>query len=213
MPNSLKRRLAISTVLTTVIILVSSVVLGSGVVLYGTSLFQGGTQTESIFVTGTKIWVHSTDADGIAWAAAGIRNTGDKVVAVDKIIVRGVNIPFSQWYADTTISSLTFQTALNHTGWADISNGPSLEKFHDCASSNSYLCIDPDSSGVIGGTDVIEADASSGPISLDPGQSAIVYFKLNNGTVTSLDSGISTTVSIFAGSAGGPQSVAIIGKS
>ena len=63
------------------------------------------------------------------------------------------------------------------------------------------------------GTDTIAADAASGPISLDPGQSAIVYFKMNNGTITSLDSGISTTVSIFAGTAGGPQSVTVIGKS
>jgi len=40
MKTKLSRKRAISTVLTTVIILVSSVVLGSGVVLYGTSLFQ-----------------------------------------------------------------------------------------------------------------------------------------------------------------------------
>ena len=51
-----------------VIILVSSVVLGSGVVLYGTSLFQGGTQTENINIAGTKLWVHTEATEGLAWA-------------------------------------------------------------------------------------------------------------------------------------------------
>jgi len=67
MKTKLSKKRAISTVLTTVIILVSSVVLASGVVLYGTSLFQGGTQTENISVSGIKIWVHPTDPDGLAW--------------------------------------------------------------------------------------------------------------------------------------------------
>ena len=57
MKTKLSKNRAISTVLTTVIILVASVVLGSGVVLYGASLFQGSTQTEAISVSTPKIWV------------------------------------------------------------------------------------------------------------------------------------------------------------
>ena len=95
MKTKLSKKRAISTVLTTVIILVSSVVLGSGVVLYGTTLFQGGTQSEAISVAGVKIWVHGTDSNGLSWGAAKIRNTGDKVLSVDKIAVRGSDVPFS----------------------------------------------------------------------------------------------------------------------
>jgi len=207
MKTKLSKKRAISTVLTTVIILVSSVVLGSGVVLYGTSLFQGGTQTENISVSGTKVWVHTVAADGLAWGASGIRNTGDKVVAIDKIQIRGVDIPFSQWYADTDVSSTVFQQALNHTGWS----GTDGELVDSCASGTTTINIDPDSGGPI--TECISADAATGPISLNPGQSTIVYYQLNNGTITSLDSGVSTTVSVFAGKAGGPQSVSVIGKS
>ena len=108
MKTKLSKKRAISTVLTTVIILVSSVVLGSGVVLYGTSLFQGGTQTEIFSVSGTKVWVHTIADEGLAWGAAGIRNTGDKVVAVDKIQIRGTDIPFTQWYPDTDVTPATF---------------------------------------------------------------------------------------------------------
>jgi len=216
MKTKLSKKRAISTVLTTVIILVSSVVLGSGVVLYGTSLFQGGTQTENISVSGTKVWVYSGDG-GIAWGAAGIRNTGDKVVAVDKITVRGTDIPFSQWFADTTVSTSAFQQSLNHTGWANAdpnSGGPSMIAYYGCASPTTYLCIDPDAGGVLNsGDDIIQANAQTGPVSLNPGQSAIIYFKLNNGTVSALDSGVQTNVGIFAGKAGAPYSVIINGKS
>ena len=114
MKTKLSKKRAISTVLTTVIILVSSVVLGSGVVLYGTSLFQGGTQSESIVASGIKVWVNTESDVGIAMGAAKIRNTGDKVVSVDDIRIRGEVITFAKWFPDTTVDAATFQTALNH---------------------------------------------------------------------------------------------------
>ena len=214
MITKLNKRRAISTVLTTVIILVSSVVLGSGVVLYGTSLFQGGTQTENISVSGVKVWVHSSDPVGVAWGAAGVRNTGDKVVAVDKISIRGIDIPFGQWYADTSVTASEFQQALNHTGWVNAApgtNGPAMNKLGSCVGASEYLCIDQDSSGT--GTSTIAADAATGPISLSPGSSAVIYFKINNGTITTLDSGVQTNVGLYAGKAGSPYSVVINGIS
>lgn len=215
MKTKLSKKRAISTVLTTVIILVSSVVLGSGVVLYGTSLFQGGTQTENITVSGTKVWVHTTATEGLAWGAAGLRNTGDKVVAVDKIQIRGSDIPFTQWYPDTDVSAALFQKALNHTGWSG-TGGFLLEDDPDNGCDNTEFppasTVQSDLDGT-GGELPVCATAASGPVSLNPGQSAIIYFKLNNGTLTSLDSGASTTISIFAGKAGGPQSITVTGIS
>jgi len=202
MKTKLSKKRAISTVLTTVIILVSSVVLGSGVVLYGTSLFQGGTQTESITVSTPKVWVHTTASEGLAWGAAGVRNTGDKVVSVDKIQIRGANIPFTQWYPDTDVSATLYQQALNHSGWATPGG-----LYNDATCSPvTTLQID------LGATDDFCANAATGPIALNPGQSAIIYFKLTNGTLTSLDSGVNTSVNIFAGKAGAPQSVTVEGK-
>jgi len=199
---------ALSTVLTTVIILVASVVLASGVVLYGASLFQGGTQQESIAVTGVKAWVDDDDTVGIAWGAAGIRNTGDKVLAVDKIQIRGTDVPYTQWYTDSTVTSNLFQQALNHTGWAT----PGQPRMIDnCAADSTYVAIDLDSAGPI--TECVSADAGTGPVSLSPGDSAIIYFKLNNGTLTSLDSGAQVSVNIFAGKTGSPRSVTVEGIS
>jgi len=208
MITKLSKSRALSTVLTTVIILVASVVLGSGVVLYGASLFQGGTQQEAISVSNVKVWVHSTDTNGIAWGAAGIRNTGDKVVSVDRIQIRGTDVPFGQWYTDTDVTPSLFQQALNHTGWGVL---PQIAKTGTCVGNAFYLCVDYDASGA--NTEIIEADAGTGPVSLTPGASAIIYFKLNDGTLTSLDSGANTSVNIFAGKTGAPQSVTIQGKS
>jgi len=205
MKTKLSKKRAISTVLTTVIILVSSVVLGSGVVLYGTSLFQSGTQQESISAQGIKIWVHTEATEGLAWGAAKVRNTGDKIVSVDTIQIRGANIPFSQWYPDTTVNSTTFQQALNFTGWA----------------GNTKSGFIANSAGICGGetlavrifaTGDICANVAAGPVALTPGQSSIIYFKLTNGTITSLDSGANTSVNIFAGKAGAPQTVTVEGK-
>jgi hypothetical protein len=199
--SKLNKKRAISTVLTTVIILVSSVVLGSGVVLYGTSLFQGGSQQESITVSNIKLWVHDTNQDGLAWGAAGIRNTGDKVLSVDKIEVRGESIPFGQWYPAVDVSAVLFSQSLNHTGWM----GGGLQQTGTC-SGNPRINIDNGFGNICG-------SPSSGPLALTPGQSVIVYFQLNNGTASSLDSGFNTSVNIFAGKAGAPQSITVIGKS
>ncbi len=207
MKTKLSKNRALSTVLTTVIILVASVVLGSGVVLYGASLFQGGTQQESISVSNVKVWVHGTDSNGLAWGAAGVRNTGDKVLSVDKIQIRGADIPYAQWYPDTTVSAALFQQALNHTGWSGTAG---LLNTQASATTCTTETVRIDLGG--SATDDICANAGSGPISLSPGGSAVIYFKLNNGTLSSLDSGVNTTVNIFAGKTGGPQSITVEGK-
>jgi hypothetical protein len=199
MKTKLSKKRAISTVLTTVIILVSSVVLGTGVVLYGTSLFQGGTQQESIAVSGIKLWVHSTDPIGLSWGAAGIRNTGDKVLSTDLIVIRGTPVPFAQWYQDSDVTAALFSQALNHTGW----QGGGLVK--------SGACVGGERINIDNGQGDICGVAASGPIALTPGQSVIVYFQLPNGTLSSLDAGINTSVNIFAGKAGAPQSVTVQG--
>ena len=80
-----------------IMILTVSIILASGVVLYGTSLFQGGAQQKAISVTGVKVWVYGSTSDSLAWGAFSVRNTGDKMLSVDRIVVRGTDVPFAQW--------------------------------------------------------------------------------------------------------------------
>lgn len=197
------KKRALSTVLTTVIILVSSVVLASGTALFGTSLFQGGAQQESMAPTEIKIWVHSQSQDGLAWGALKLRNMGDKIMSVDTIQVRGMDVPFAQWYPDTSINATTYQHSLNFTGWSGtngfLANSPGV-----CGSETLQIKIF--SAGEVC------ANSAKGPVALSSGQATIIYFKMTNGTLSYLDSGATASVNILSGKAGAPQSVIVEGR-
>ncbi len=189
--------------------MVASIVLASGVVLYGTTLFQGGAQQEAITVSGIKMWVHGTDAKGLAWGAFSVRNTGDKVLSVDRIAVRGTDIPFKQWYPDTSVTTDLIQQPMNFTGWSNIDGFLNNDTGSLCSPATKMTLLIQSGAGADGW---FCANPGAGPIGLDPGQGAIIYFSLNNGTVTSVDGGAQTSVSVFAGKTGAPQSIAIGSK-
>jgi len=208
-----RKHRALSGVLVTIIIMVASIVLASGVVLYGTTLFQGGAQQESITVSGVKLWVHGTAADGLTWGAFAVRNTGDKVLSVDRIAVRGTDVPFSQWYPDVTVTTGIIQQPMNFTGWSLVDGLLNNDTgTGNCSSPDTQMELLLESNAPTAADGWFCANTGSGPIGLDPGQAAIIYFRLNNGTVTSVDGGAQTSVSVFAGKTGAPQSIAIGSK-
>ncbi len=196
---------ALSTVLTTIIILVASVVLATGVVLYGTSLFQTSTQQEAISVSGVKIWTNSDQDAGYTWGAFSVRNSGDKILSVDKISIRGENIPFTQWYPDTNVTSTKLQQAMNFTGWK--TNGTAF-----LANNAGTGCGSETLKINLGASIDFCANAASGPVGLEPGKGAIIYFQVSNGTITPIDAGVSSAVGVFAGKSGAPISVTVSSK-
>jgi len=214
-------RKAISVVLTTMIILVASVVLGTGVVIYGTSLFQTGASEEKIATQGVKVWVNATNTTGIAWGAAGIRNVGDKLVSVDHIQLRGAEIPYTQWYVDknqTRVTSDNLQSQYLHTGTSAVDNHELRDTLDVVGGAISQPC--PATYGDDGTVIELDFDGASakpticllkagGPTSLNPGEGLIVYFRVSNALLSPVDSGASTSVSIFAGKTGAPTSVTI----
>jgi hypothetical protein len=217
-PIRTKNRKAISAVLTTIIILVASIVLGTGVVIFSTGLFQTGGQQQSVQVTGLKGWVNSTAATGYGWGAFAVKNTGDKILSVNSITIRSASVPFTNWYADTDPTRVTtnFQAQLNIT--KEDPNGNPKGSFATgvtlgtptgavstrCAQTDNgvspFLCTVvqevPYST-----TTPLYLQQQSGPIALSPGSAAIVYFKMPNGLFTTTDSGVTSTVSILAGTA------------
>lgn len=215
----MKRR-AISQVLTTVIILVASVVLASGVVLYGTSLFQVETQQTQISTQGTEIWVNSTDPNEVAWGAVGIRNSGDKIISVSTIEVRGVSVPFSSWFAERDQDRITtdnFQSKFVNNGTD--ANGDMLDTV-DTGGSVTTSCAGADPNVIeldfdgnnAGGQDdkpTLCLSVLSGPLSLNPGERSIIYFRIPDGTLSRLDSGEPTRLNIFASSVLSPETVTV----
>jgi hypothetical protein len=211
-----RKHRALSGVLVTIIVMVASIVLASGVVLYGTTLFQGGAQQESISVSGIKLWVHGTDSNGLSWGAFAVRNTGDKVLSVDRIAVRGTDVPFSQWRADADVTSDIIQQPMNFTSWSGVagklSNDAAADTWCTANVSGTDLALELQSTASPPEAGYFCGVPAAGPIGLDPGQAAIIYFQLNNGTVGSVDGGAQTSVSVFAGKTGAPQSIAISSK-
>jgi hypothetical protein len=214
------KRKGISTVLTTVIILVASVVLGSGVVLYGTSMFQTAAQQESIDVQGEQLWVNATDAAGDAWGAAGVRNNGDQILSVDTITIKGTTIPFANWYYDsdqTRVSVDNFQSQYVHTGtfgaaglmFDTVEAGGAVSTPCNLVDFPDATTLEIDFDDAAGPLETLCLAQGAGPVGLKPGERAIIYFKMPAGTITTLDAGASTTLNIFAGEAGAPLSTII----
>jgi hypothetical protein len=229
-PRTNKRK-AISAVLTTIIILVASIVLGTGVVVYSTSLFQTGGQQQAVTVQGIKAWVNTTSQTAgqsqyAGWGAAAVRNSGDKLISINTIQIRGVTVPYINWYADTntTRAAQNYQAQLNLTrtdmnlnaigsfgtgGQITAGISASCIQYMNTqrqASPLQGLVIDEDGAG---SNLPLCLTLQSGPIGLAPGNAAIIYFKLPANVVGPLDSGQVATVSIFAGNVGAPQTIRI----
>lgn len=114
--NLLKNRLALSTVVTTLIILVVSVLLAGVVTYFAINVTSTRVQEESLHLTKQHVWY----VDGTAQAAIMIINTGGRDVVLDKITVRGQECAWANVFYNTTTSSisndLTFNTSLADGG-------------------------------------------------------------------------------------------------
>jgi hypothetical protein len=82
----LKNRIALSTVITTLIILVVSILLASVVTFYATNVVSTRVQEESLYVSKQHVWVNS---QGIAEAAVMVTNNGGRDVVINRVSVRG----------------------------------------------------------------------------------------------------------------------------
>ena len=85
--NLLKNKKALSTVVTTLIILVVSVLLATVVTFYAINVTTTRVQEESLFLTKQHVWYNTTG--DWAQAAIVIINTGGKDVVLDKVTMRG----------------------------------------------------------------------------------------------------------------------------
>ena len=86
MKNILKNRLALSTVVTTLIILVVSVLLAGVVTYFAINVTSTRVQEEALSLSYQHVWVK--DATHVV-AAIMITNTGGRDVVINKIAVRG----------------------------------------------------------------------------------------------------------------------------
>ncbi len=89
-----QKRRGIGNVITTLIILIASVVLGAGVIFFGGSMFTTNTQSEQVKTTNINSWVNTNNAT----TAFAVQNVGSKAVTVTDIKLRGIAVPVANWY-------------------------------------------------------------------------------------------------------------------
>ena len=97
MKRILKNRFALSTVVTTLIILVVSVLLAGVVTYFAINVTSTRVQEESLILTKQHVWV---EQDSTAVAAIMITNTGGRDVVISKLTCRGQDVDMAAdvWY-------------------------------------------------------------------------------------------------------------------
>ncbi|NWF86863.1 hypothetical protein HXY32_03535 [Candidatus Bathyarchaeota archaeon] len=173
--NLLKNKKALSTVVTTLIILVVSVLLATVVTFYAINVTTTRVQEESIQVYKLHTW---HDGSTYAETAFLIINTGGRDLVIDKIAVRGQECAWTTvWYnktTDTIDNDLPYVTPTN----------------------SSYLA----SSVTIGGTPYTLIQGNSSDLILQSGDSMIVYI-LNPDHISVNDIGVTVGITIFTANA------------
>ena len=175
-----QKRRGIGNVITTLIILIASVVLGAGVIFFGGSMFQTNTQSESIKISNVHSWVNSTDG---AITAFAVQNTGSKAITVNSISMRGIPVPTSQWYS---CDPETCGTADNVNTELTVDYGPGSVTLDSGATA-----------------------FTAGSVSLTQGQATIVYV-VEAGSVNAIDAGNTYSLQITAGQAQAVQQVQVV---
>ena len=176
MKNILKNRWALSTVVTTLIILVVSVLLAGVVTYFAINVTSTRVQEENLSLTKQHVWV---EMDGTAVAAIMITNTGGRDVVINKIACRGQAATMSSdvWYV-TAASGDTLTTDLNYTAGTTIN-----------------------ASSVFGGLAGTPAQPAAGSnLVLTAGSTMAVYIT-NPDSVTVNDIGLTLAVTVFTSQA------------
>jgi hypothetical protein len=181
MKNILKNRRALSTVVTTLIILVVSVLLAGVVTYFAINVVSTRVQDESLNLQFQHVWFSTTDSK--AEAAIMITNTGGRDVVLQKIEVRGQTVPVADlfWFPVTILGDLPYVSqASNITTATPIPSG-------------------------FGNTTALTFTAATNSITLKSGNSIAVYMvslgTFAPGSVTVQDVGLTIAISVFTAQA------------
>lgn len=167
-----RQRKGIGTVITTLVILIASVLLGAGVVFFGGSVFKANAENDGIKVSNAHIWVASNGTSSVA--SLVVQNTGGNPVSINSIMLRGISVPVNSIYYNTADAT---QTNVQRELTRDF----------------SLSSID------VTGTAPEEAFTHAiGQITLSQGQAAIIYVA-NPGNITALDINQAFTMNVQAG--------------
>jgi len=169
MGSLLRNKMALSQPVTTMILLVIPVMLTGGVVMYAYQIIGSQVELELLSISNQYIWVYE---NGTSFAAIKIDNVGGKDVLIDKLQIRGVEVPWSTVYYYKTTLIVT-----------DILNCPN-------ASGNDWSRFEYTPGNT---TEFIQANAD---LSLPSGYSLVIYVEQPD-NIRLDDIGASVSISVI----------------
>ena len=175
MKNILRNRLALSTVVTTLIILVVSVLLAGVVTYFAINVTSTRVQEESLQISKMHCWYQTAAPNG--QAAFLIINTGGRDIVINKIAVRGQTSAWTNIL--TKVATPSDDLAYSSTITAD-------KKYYTMTA------------GAATAQDVM--DTHSGDITLTSGNSMVVYVKSPD-SITINDIGLTVGITVFTSQA------------
>jgi hypothetical protein len=173
MRNLLKNRLALSTVVTTLIILVVSVLLAGVVTYFAINVTSTRVQEESLALTKQHVWYNA--AGSASQAAIMIINTGGRDIVIDKLSVRGQEVAWGNVFYNVTTASIS-QDLSFITGTLSASSTVTLN-------SVAY-----------------DLDATTSDLTLQSGKTMIIYVTSPD-SITINDIGLTVAVTVFTSQA------------
>ena len=183
----LKNRYALSTVVTTLIILVISVLLASVVTYFAINVVSTRVQEESLHLTKQHIWHNSTSIAGseaYSQASVMVINTGGRDVVIDKLNVRGQECSWNN--TDTSNKQFVLYCVTNNP----ISSDMSYVSNFNISSANS-LTFD--------GTEY-DFNVASSDLVLRSGYTAMIYI-VNPDSITINDIGLTVSITLYTAQA------------
>ena len=170
----LRNKKALSTVVTTLIILVVSVLLATVVTFYAINVTTTRVQEESLQITKLHVW---HDGSSYSLAAFLIINTGGRDVVLDKITVRG-----------------------QECAWASVFYNKTTETINDDLSFVADVSLSDGAEITIGSDGNFIMEQASTDVILPSGYTLIVYIK-NPDHISVSDIGVTVGVMAFTANA------------
>jgi hypothetical protein len=171
MRNILKNRWALSTVVTTLIILVVSVLLAGVVTYFAINVTSTRVQEESLALTKQHVWYDASS--GTTQAAILIINTGGRDVVLDKLSVRGQPVQ-----------------------WTDVIYGVTKDSISADLSYTSDIAAGDVEIGSVSVTMVAATDS----VTLQSGSSMVIYITKPD-SITINDIGLTVAITVFTSQA------------
>jgi hypothetical protein len=187
--RALKSRLALSTVVTTLIILVISVLLASVVTYFAINVVSTRVQEESLALTKQHLFHNSTAAPATPSYAQGtlmVINTGGRDIVIDKLAVRGQEC---SWHDNATNKMVLFCITTDSVS-ADMAYVPNF----------NLTATDPADNKVAFGAQNYEFTVATNDLVLRSGYTMMIYI-INPDSITINDIGLTCSITLYTAQA------------